>query len=186
MSGRGTKAGGMAVPGVDAHGVRCVMIVPLLPTPPVMLHGRGSRAAWNPKPMIFIQNNWLLIVVAIASGALLVWPLVRDRMSPMKSVTTLGATRLINANNPVLLDLRETAEYEGGRIPNSVHIPLSQLKSRVGELAKNTGRPVIAYCARGMRTRSAAAALFGAGFKDVYELNGGLRAWKDAGLPIES
>ena len=48
----------------------------------------------------------------------------------MKDIGTLEATRLINRQNAVLLDVRETKEYEGGRLPNAIHIPLSQLGSR--------------------------------------------------------
>jgi rhodanese-related sulfurtransferase len=116
---------------------------------------------------------------------MLVWPLVQRRFSAMKELGTLGATHLVNTQDAVLLDLRETKEYEGGRLPNAVHIPLSQLDARAGELAKYTSRPVIAYCATGSRSRNAGAALAKAGFKDVYNLNGGFLAWKDAGLPVE-
>ena len=134
--------------------------------------------------MSFIQNNWLLIVVFVVSGVMLVWPFVSARTSPMKPITTLGVTRLINSGNPVLLDLCETREFEGGRLPNALHIPLSQLKDRAGELNKFTGRPLIAYCDRGQRSRGAVATLTGLGFKEIYQLAGGIRAWKEAGLPV--
>jgi rhodanese-related sulfurtransferase len=134
--------------------------------------------------MSFIQNNLLLIVVFVVSGAMLVWPLLGARISPMKPITTLGVTRLINSGNPVLLDLRETKEFEGGRLPNALHIPLSQLKDRAGELGKFTSRPLVAYCDRGQRSRGAVATLTGLGFKEIYQLAGGIRAWKEAGLPV--
>jgi len=94
-------------------------------------------------------------------------------------------TRLINSANAVLIDVRETKEYEGGRLPKAVHIPLSQLESRSGELAKLKDRPVVAYCMTGNRSALAGKFLAKAGFKDVYQLRGGYRAWKDAGLPVE-
>jgi len=135
--------------------------------------------------MSFVQNNWMLIVVLIVSGAMLVWPLVQRRLSPSRDVGNLDATRLLNSSNAVLLDVRETPEFEGGRLPNAVHIPLSQIESRGGELARNTGRPVVVYCMNGNRSRMAGRALARLGFKDVYSLHGGYRAWKDAGLPVE-
>jgi rhodanese-related sulfurtransferase len=85
----------------------------------------------------------------------------------------------------VLLDVREINEYEAGRLPKAIHIPLSQLASRAGELAKLTARPIVAYCATGNRSRGAGAALARIGFKDIYNLDGGYRAWKDAGLPVD-
>lgn len=135
--------------------------------------------------MAFVQNNWMLILVLIASGAMLVWPLVQRRLSPSRDVGNLEATRLVNTANAVLLDVRETPEFEGGRLPNAVHIPLSQIESRGGELARNTARPVIVYCMSGNRSRMAGKALARIGFKDIYSLQGGYRAWKDAGLPVE-
>jgi rhodanese-related sulfurtransferase len=135
--------------------------------------------------MAFLQDNWILILVAFVSGAMLVWPLVQRRFSPMKEIGTLQTTHLINNQGAVLVDVRETREYEGGRLPNAVHIPLSQLESRGGELAKHAARPIVAYCESGARSRMAGAALAKAGFKDIYHLNGGYRAWKDAGLPVE-
>lgn len=133
----------------------------------------------------FVQNNWLLILVFVLSGAMLLWPLVQRRLSPGKDVGNLEATRLINSSNAVLVDVRETQEYEGGRLPNAIHIPLSQLASRGTELARHTGKPVIAYDGTGNRSRMANTALGRLGFKDVYNLRGGYKAWKDAGLPVE-
>jgi rhodanese-related sulfurtransferase len=133
----------------------------------------------------FVQNNWLLILVFVLSGAMLVWPLVQSRLSPGKDVGNLEVTRLINSSNAVLVDVRETKEYEGGRLPNAIHIPLSQLASRGAELARYVGKPVVAYCMTGNRARMANAALARLGFKDVYNLRGGYKAWKDAGLPVE-
>jgi rhodanese-related sulfurtransferase len=135
--------------------------------------------------MSFLQNNWMLILVLVMSGAMLVWPLVQRRMSPAKDVGNLEATRLINSANAVLVDVRETKEFEGGRLPKAVHIPLSQLDSRGSELARYAGRPIVAYCMSGNRSRMAGRALARLGFTDVYNLQGGYRAWKDAGLPVE-
>jgi rhodanese-related sulfurtransferase len=135
--------------------------------------------------MSFLQNNWMLLLVLVMSGAMLVWPLVQRRMSPAKDVGNLEATRLINSANAVLVDVRETKEFEGGRLPKAVHIPMSQLDSRGSELARYAGRPVVAYCMSGNRSRMAGRALARLGFTDVYHLQGGYRAWKDAGLPVE-
>lgn len=135
--------------------------------------------------MAFVLENWLLILVALASGAMLVWPLVQRQFSPMKGVGTADATRLINSRDAILLDVREPKDFEGGRLPNALHIPLSQLESRGADLAKHAGKPVIAYCENGSRSRTAGAALAKAGLTEVYHLNGGFRAWKDAGLPVE-
>jgi len=135
--------------------------------------------------MNFVQNNWLLILVMLTSGAMLIWPFIQRRLSPTTEVGTLETTRLINSANAMLLDVRETAEFDGGRLPNAVHIPLSQLESRKDELARATARPVVAYAMHDTRSRMAAKTLARIGFKQIYNLRGGYRAWKDAGLPVE-
>jgi rhodanese-related sulfurtransferase len=137
--------------------------------------------------MSFIEKNWMLILVMFLSGAMLLWPILQRRFSPVKEVGNLNVTHLINHQNAVLLDVRETAELAaGGKLPNALHIPLSQLNARVGELAKLTSRPVVVYCARGNRSRTAGNMLAKQGFADIYSLHGGLKAWKDAGLPLEA
>ena len=135
--------------------------------------------------MSFIVANWMLVLIMVLSGAMLLWPLVQGRFSKMKEAGTLDVTQLINRQNAVLLDVRETKEFEGGRLPGAVHIPLSQLGSRGAELAKQMTRPVVAYCESGQRSRAAGGPLAKLGFSDVYHLTGGFRAWKDAGLPVE-
>ena len=132
----------------------------------------------------FIVKNWILVLTFVASGAMLVWPLLSKRLSSARDVDTLGVTRLINAGNPLLLDLREPKEFDGRTLPNAVHVPLSQLASRGAELAKYVSRPVVAFCDRGQRSRAAAAVLSKQGFKEIYNLTGGFKAWRDAGLPV--
>ena len=135
--------------------------------------------------MSFIQENWMLFAVLFMSGAMLLFPLVQRRFSAVKEIGTLGATQLINRENAVLLDIREPKEYEGGKLPNAIHIPLSQLASRGQELGKLTSRPVVVYCDRGARARMAGSALEKLGFTAIYQLSGGVRAWKEAGLPLD-
>jgi len=134
--------------------------------------------------MQFIQSNWPLILVLIISGGMLLWQLVGRRFSSVREVGALNATQLINRQNAVMLDLRDRKEYDGGHVPNALHIPLSELASRGGELSKFTTRPLVAYCDRGNKSRSAGSALSKLGFAEVYTLRGGVRAWSDAGLPL--
>ena len=133
----------------------------------------------------FVQNNWMLILVFVASGAMLVWPYIQRRTGPAREIGTLELTRLMNDKNTVVLDVRETKEFEGGRLPNAMHVPLSQIGSRSGELEPMKSRPVVAYCARGNRSGLAARALAKLGFTEIYSLRGGIHAWRQAGLPIQ-
>ena len=133
----------------------------------------------------FVVAQWQLVLIFVLSGAMLLWPLVQRRMGGMTDIGTLQLTRMINDEKAVVLDVRETKEFADGRLPGAVHIPLSQLKDRMSELDKYKERPVITYCARGQKSRSAATMLGRAGFTKLFNLTGGHKAWKDAGLPLD-
>jgi hydroxyacylglutathione hydrolase len=76
----------------------------------------------------------------------------------------------------VLLDVRGPGERDQGGIEDSVHIPLGQLRDRLGEL--DPARPVVTFCAGGYRSSIAASLLRSAGFADVSDLIGGYQAWQ--------
>ena len=78
----------------------------------------------------------------------------------------------------VLLDVRGSGERDQGYIDGSAHIPLGQLRNRIGEL--DPARPVVAYCAGGYRSSIAASLLRASGFADVSDLIGGYQAWQAA------
>jgi hydroxyacylglutathione hydrolase len=78
----------------------------------------------------------------------------------------------------VLLDVRGPGEREMGGIEDSVHIPLGQLRDRLGEL--DPAGPVVTYCAGGYRSSIAASLLRASGFADVSDLIGGYQAWQAA------
>ena len=131
--------------------------------------------------MKFLIDNIVLIAIAFVSGGMLLWPLVARRAGG-PALDTLGATRLINDTNAIVLDVSEPAEFAGGHLPNAKHIPLGDLDKRAGELPSN--RPVIVYCASGNRSTRAVAQLRKTGRDQVFSLAGGLSAWRQAGLPV--
>jgi rhodanese-related sulfurtransferase len=135
--------------------------------------------------MPFLEKNWPIVLVMVVSGLMLLWPYVQRLLSPVREVGTHDATRLMNNENAVVLDVRDAKEAAAGRLPNAVQIPLSELKTRVGELAKSSRRPVIVYCDRGQRSRGAVSVLGKGGFERIYLLRGGFNAWKEAGLPVQ-
>ncbi len=133
--------------------------------------------------MEFIQNNLPWVGLAVFSGGMLLWQTWQARGAGA-GISPMQATLMINREDAIVVDVREPAEYAGGHIPNSRHIPLSQIGKRLPELEKFKGRAVIVNCASGNRSSSACIALRQAGFDKVYNLSGGISAWDQAGLPI--
>jgi rhodanese-related sulfurtransferase len=93
--------------------------------------------------------------------------------------------KLREFKDPVLVDVRTTGEYAQGHLPNALLIDIfsNDFKSRVGKLDKS--KPVFVYCKAGSRSSSAVEVLSGMGFKDIYDLSGGIIAWRQANKPIE-
>jgi len=91
------------------------------------------------------------------------------------------------ADAPLLIDVREPAEYSGplGHITGSILIPLRELAARVSELEPHRGRRIVAVCRSGVRSTTAAAILYGLGFERVYNLKDGMVDWNDRKLPVE-
>jgi rhodanese-related sulfurtransferase len=133
-------------------------------------------------PVDFVRNNLLLFAVAIVSGAMLLWPLVR-RTTGGPWVTTAQATHLINREDALVIDVRDPGEYAAGHILGAKSVPLSRIGD--SDVGKRKDRPVIVYCDSGARSSKAIAALKGQGFSRVVNLTGGIGAWQQAGLPVE-
>jgi rhodanese-related sulfurtransferase len=136
----------------------------------------------DPVYMTFLQNNITLVVAALLSGGLLLWPLLRRSGN---QVDTLVAVQLINYKEALVLDVREGSEYSSGHIPNSKHIPADKLEERLQELEKFKGKPIVLVHRSGVNaTGKAGAILLKHGFKHVHNLAGGFDAWRTANLPI--
>lgn len=134
----------------------------------------------------FISQNIVLVCLFIASGVMLLWPTIASMMGGSKEVGTMEATRLMNAGDALVLDIRDTGEYNGGRIPKSKNVPLGELDKRTEDFAKFKDKPVIITCRSGSGRAGAAARLLKArGFTNVHQLAGGFHAWQQASLPVE-
>jgi rhodanese-related sulfurtransferase len=133
--------------------------------------------------MQFLNDNWMLASLALASGSMLVWSFIGSKLSGIDEADTLKATRLYN-DDALVLDVREDKEFAAGHIPKAKHIPLGQLSSRLNELDKFKGKPVLVTCRSGQRSARACGMLKKAGFETVYNQAGGIIAWERANLPV--
>ena len=134
--------------------------------------------------MEFIVKNWALVLIAVVSGGMLLWPTLRKGAGGAW-VNTLQATQLMNREDALVVDLRPLPEYANGHILGAKSVPLAELEKRAVELDKHKAKPVIVHCGDGNRSSSGAAQLRKLGFGNVVTLTGGYAAWLQAGLPIE-
>ena len=133
--------------------------------------------------MKFIIENWYLIVVALASGSMLLWPTLKSAGGG--SLTPAGAVQLINREKAVVVDVCETEEFALGHVGGAKNVPLNQLEERLPGLVKNKAVPVVLVCASGARSNRAVGIAKKLGYEKAQAMAGGMKDWREASLPVK-
>jgi rhodanese-related sulfurtransferase len=134
----------------------------------------------------FVLSNIWLVLIVLASGIMLLWSFIGNRIRGVKEIDCAGALQLINHKEAYVLDVREPDEFKIGHVLNSKLIPLGKLRERVGELERFREKPIVVVCRSGNRSATACAMLGREGFAEVYNLAGGMNSWQKTGLPLET
>ena len=133
--------------------------------------------------MNFILANWMLILVALASGGMLLWPSLTGGGGA--GISPAAAVQLINRERAVVIDVCDPAEYTAEHVGGARNIPLAELEAKLPTTVKNKATPLVLVCASGMRAGRAVAVARKLGYDKADALSGGLKAWREANLPIE-
>ncbi|OYU26106.1 MAG: sulfurtransferase [Burkholderiales bacterium PBB2] len=133
--------------------------------------------------MNFLLDNWILVLAALTSGGLLLWPTLANGAQG-GAVNTAEAVRLMNREKAVLIDVCEPAEFAAGHVAGARNVPLASLEGHKS-LPSNKSLPVVVVCQSGARAARAAAQLRKLGYEKAQPLAGGLNAWREANLPVE-
>ncbi|MFC5301518.1 rhodanese-like domain-containing protein [Azospira restricta] len=131
--------------------------------------------------MEFIQQNLLLVILTVTSGAML---FATGFFGGGPRVTTGEATKLINREDAQVIDVRDAGEFANGHLLGAKNIPVAKFAERAADLEKMKGKPVIVCCETGIRSVKAVKELQKLGFDRVFNLDGGVAAWNKAGLPL--
>jgi rhodanese-related sulfurtransferase len=131
----------------------------------------------------FITNHWMLGSAFIVVLLLFLMNELRERRTGGPSVSPEEAVGLINHQEGIVLDLRSIALFNEGHIVSSLNIPFEMLEKKLGSLQKNMEKPLILISNSPKELDAAYKTLESKGFK-VYLINGGLNAWRAAGLPL--
>jgi rhodanese-related sulfurtransferase len=132
----------------------------------------------------FLGNHWIMVGATVVVAVLLTQDLIESVLRKHKLVTPAGAVALMNGDDTIVIDVRESHEFSAGHIEDARHIPLGKIDDRAYELLESKASPVIVACQSGTRSPQACRKLAALGFSDVYELQGGMVAWEEAKLPV--
>jgi rhodanese-related sulfurtransferase len=133
---------------------------------------------------LFAEDQLFTTITLIVLIALLIGNIVADKLKKYEDIDAAGATSLMDDDNLIILDVREKKERKSGYINNDIHIPLSNVKSQLDKLDKN--KSILVYCRSGSRSSHIAGLLTRNEYENVYNLKGGIQAWKRAKLPVKT
>ena len=130
----------------------------------------------------FVTNHPFLFAALGVVSVLLIHNLISGM--DKSSIHPNHATRLINQEDAVVVDVRPMADFSNGHIINAINIPMNGFNNQLNRLEKHRDKPVIVACRSGAQSGSACKALRKEGFEKVFNLKGGILAWQDANLPV--
>lgn len=127
-----------------------------------------------------MRNRILPLILLLSVGSIFAHAQTIKKLDPQNFEKQLKESK-----DPILVDVRTPGEYAQGHLANAVLIDIysDDFKSRVGKLDKS--KPVFVYCKAGSRSSSAVGVFTEMGFKEIYDLSGGITAWQKASKPIE-
>lgn len=129
----------------------------------------------------FLTQEWILTLALLVVAIMLV---MHEARKSGPSVSPQQAINLINTEQGVFVDLRDSAEFKVGHIVDALHIPATKLAARMAELEKYKDKPVVLVCKMGQQSSAAGKQLKAAGFGRVYKMTGGMMEWTNLQLPV--
>ena len=132
----------------------------------------------------FVKQNAVMIGLAVGSGIALLWPMLNRGAGGVLNINATEAVVLMNRSKPLILDVRDAAEFATGHIQGAKNIPIAELAGRIKEIEKFKDKPVLVHCQKGMRAKGACSILKAQQFSQLNNLQGGLDAWVEAKLPL--
>ena len=133
--------------------------------------------------MKFFIDNWMLIAIALSSGGLLLWPVFQGATAV--GIDSGKAIQLINREKANVVDVSDAAEFAAGHIVGSKNLPLADLEAKLAGAVKNKNLPLVLVCQSGARSAKAVNIAKKLGYEQAQSMQGGLKAWKLANLPVE-
>jgi len=132
----------------------------------------------------FAGNNLIMVAALLVILTLILKTEIGLKLNNIPQLNVNDAVRLMNDDDVVILDVRESSEYSAGHIRESIHIPIGSLNKRIGELDKFKNKKILAYCRSGNRSNTACRTLSKHGFDSVNNMAGGVIGWSAANLPL--
>ncbi len=129
----------------------------------------------------FVAQQWMLFGALLAAIGMLIF---HESRRSGASLSPQQAINLVNAEDGVFVDLRDSGDFNKGHVVDSMNIPVTKLDARLSELESYRDRPIVLVCKMGQHSGGAGKKLTEKGFNRVYRMTGGMMEWGNMQLPL--
>ncbi|CAM8003675.1 MULTISPECIES: rhodanese-like domain-containing protein [Atlantibacter] len=135
--------------------------------------------------MQFVSRHPILSIAWVALLGAVLFTTFKSLTSKVKVISRGEATRLINKEDAVVVDIRQRDDFRKGHIASALNVLPNEIKANnTGELDKHKAQPIIVVDGNGMSAQESANALLKAGFERVFVLKDGVAGWSGENLPL--
>ena len=135
--------------------------------------------------MQFVTRHPILSIAWVALLGAVLFTTFKSLTSKVKVISRGEATRLINKEDAVVVDIRQRDDFRKGHIASALNVLPNEIKANnTGELDKHKAQPIIVVDGNGMSAQESANALLKAGFERVFVLKDGVAGWSGENLPL--
>ena len=130
--------------------------------------------------LFFYQNIIAFTLLILCLIALIIY----EGKKGGTKVDPVEATRLINREGAVVVDLRASEEFSTGHITGSINISAEKLEQQLNSMKHSKEAPLILVCKTGNNSKTVGGSLLRAGYSNVNLISGGMTTWQGSGLPL--
>ena len=130
---------------------------------------------------LFVSQNFIAFLFLVLCLTILV---VYEGKKGGKKIDPSEATRLINKESALIVDLRSLEEFSSGHVAGSLNITPDKVEQRLSALNHSKDKPLILICKTGSNSKGVGASLLKAGYLDVNVISGGMMTWQASGMPL--
>ncbi len=129
----------------------------------------------------FVSQEWLMVSIMMAFVFMLV---MHETRRGGAALSPAELTALVNNEEGLVLDVRDSKDYSEGHIVGAINIPHAKVAAQLTQIEKHKQKPVIVVCRFGQHAGMVSKILKASGFENVSKLSGGMAEWQSSQMPV--
>lgn len=134
---------------------------------------------------LILSTFFLSPLIGAAVGSTTAKTYAEDAETAFKTIPVSETNEMLGKIGVIFLDVREPGEFQSGHLPGAINIPLGSVESQFEKQFPDKTTTVLVYCRSGRRSVTASKMLIKMGYKNVLNMDGGYKAWLEAGYSMQ-